>query len=293
VHDDTITIVSPGAIESPALVVDTMVVEPILPTMTISAGSHADTASAGVDEASTDSALVTFTGAAGAQAAWSATARRGQWLTLTTASGTGNGRIRWTRSPSQLPAGVHVDTIVITASGVAGSPAIIVDSLVVQAALLLEKAPRDTLTSGNPESRTSSVQLTIAGDPGGVINWTVTHGSGSWLTVATQSGRGSGTVKWTKTASNLRDGTFIDTITVSAPGTTPVRLVDTLVVVAPVTTRACVVDHLMGAACLDQIQMKWLDLAGNRDGAYNLGDLLSYLARPATAPAANTRRKSP
>jgi hypothetical protein len=73
---------------------------------------------------------------------------------------------------------------------------------------------------------------------------------------------------------------------VTAPGADPVRIVDTLVVVAPPTTYECITAHLLGAPCLDATQLTWLDLAGNRDGVYNLGDLLAYLARPGVARAA-------
>jgi hypothetical protein len=55
-----------------------------------------------------------------------------------------------------------------------------------------------------------------------------------------------------------------------------------------------VVNHLLGAPCLDATQMRWLDLAGNRDGTFNLGDLISYLARPAFAPpGVPPRRRNP
>ena len=84
---------------------------------------------------------------------------------------------------------------------------------------------------------------------------------------------------------------FIDTITVAAANAIPIRIVDTLTVIAPVTSRTCVVNHLLGAPCLDFTQMKWLDLAGNRDGTYNLGDLLSYLARPAAGPTGTPQRR--
>jgi photosystem II stability/assembly factor-like uncharacterized protein len=292
-HIDTITVVSPGAIDSPARVIDTLLVEPVVPTMSVSGGAHSDTASAAVADVSTDSALVTFLGSAGAQVQWSAAARRGTWLTITTASGTGTGRVRWSRNSGGLPAGIFVDTIVVAANGVAGSPAFIIDTLVVRAALVLTPAKRDTLVSGSAQTKLSSVQLTIVGDPDGTINWTATHGAGAWLTLTTPSGRGAGTLSWTKSAANLRDGVFIDTITVSAPDTPPVRIIDTLTVVAPVTERSCVVNHLLGAACLDATQLRWLDLAGNRDGAYNLGDLLSYLARPAAGPATTPRRRNP
>jgi hypothetical protein len=203
--------------------------------------------------------------------------------------------VRWTRNSANLPAAIYVDTIVITANGVVGSPSTIIDTLIVRAALTANPARRDTLTSATADVRSSSVQMTIAGDPGNTINWTATHTSAAtWLTLTSTSGRGSGTITWAKTASNLRDGIFIDTITVTAPNAITLRVVDTLTVVAPVVARSCVVNHLLGTPCLDATQLKWLDLAGNHDGSYNLGDLLSYLARPAAGAGANPpRRRDP
>jgi hypothetical protein len=64
--------------------------------------------------------------------AWTATKRRA-WTTLTTSSGTGSGRVRWSRDASGLAVGTYVDTITVTASGATGSPAILVDTLRVTA----------------------------------------------------------------------------------------------------------------------------------------------------------------
>jgi hypothetical protein len=41
----------------------------------------------------------------------------------------------------------------------------------------------------------------------------------------------------------------------------------------------CAVKHLIGDACLTAVARTYLDDAGNRDGVYNLGDLLAYLDR--------------
>ena len=142
---------------------------------------------------------------------------------------------------------------------------------------------RDTLVSAGTATANASVQLTSLGDPGGTVTWTSSHGGASWVSLTTTSGQGTGTISWTKSAENLRDGIFVDTITVLGADAAPVRLVDTLVVIAPVVVRSCVVNHMLGAPCLDAAQMKWLDLAGNRDGVYNLGDLLAYLSRPGIA----------
>jgi photosystem II stability/assembly factor-like uncharacterized protein len=281
---DTITVTAAGAIDSPAMVIDTLFVEPVSPVLDVTPAAHGTTASAGSPTAAADSALVTLGGSTGGQVAWTAVPQRGTWIAMTTASGVGTGRVRWTRAPTGLPVGVHHDTIVVTAPGATGSPALIVDSLVINPALLLSPAGRrDELVSGSPTEVTATAQLTILGDATGTIAWSASHGTAPWLTLNTTAGQGGATLSWTKSAMNLRDAVYVDTITITAPNAATLRVVDTLVVVAPAVTRACVTDHLLGAPCLDATQLRWLDLAGNRDGVYNLGDLLAYLARPGVA----------
>jgi hypothetical protein len=77
-----------------------------------------------------DSAAVTLSGPGAASATWSAS-KKASWLTLTTASGTGSGMVRWTRQTQSLAPGTYVDTITVTTSGASGSPARLVDTFVV------------------------------------------------------------------------------------------------------------------------------------------------------------------
>ena len=115
---------TPGGngVTPPAPVPLTLVVAPAARTASVPVGGTAPA----------DSATVTFTGDGAAVAPWTATKRQG-WTTLTTASGNGNGKIRWSRSAAGLVAGTYVDTITITAPGATGSPARIFDTLRVTA----------------------------------------------------------------------------------------------------------------------------------------------------------------
>jgi hypothetical protein len=38
-------------------------------------------------------------------------------------------------------------------------------------------------------------------------------------------------------------------------------------------------DHILGKPCLSNLQVRYLDLEGNDDGTFNLGDFLAELAR--------------
>jgi len=79
-----------------------------------------------------DSAVVALTGAGSATAPWTASHGSSPWLTIVTPGGTGPAVLRWVVDPIDLPPGVYVDTITVTATGAAGSPARIVDSLTVR-----------------------------------------------------------------------------------------------------------------------------------------------------------------
>ncbi len=56
----------------------------------------------------------------------------------------------------------------------------------------------------------------------------------TWTTLTTATGTGSGTVTWTRNATGLAVGTYVDTITVSASGASgsPARVIDTLRITA-------------------------------------------------------------
>jgi photosystem II stability/assembly factor-like uncharacterized protein len=287
---DTITIASTGALDSPARLVDTLVVESSIPVLNVTPGVRRDTVPAGSTALRADSATISLLGFTGPQTAWTAQARKGNWITLTRAAGTGSGRVLWNRNPAGLNLGTYVDTITITAGSATGSPWSLVDSLIIVPTLAVSAASRsDTLQSGSSATSSVTRQLTIGGDPDGTVDWTVTH-SGNWNTLLTTSGRGNGSLAWTRSAADLRDGVFVDTITVRAGGAR-LAVLDTLVVSAPAVANQCAVNHLFGTSCLDAAQLRWLDLAGNRDGQYNLGDLLAFLSRSGGSPAALRTRK--
>ncbi len=75
-------------------------------------------------------ATITLSGRLSGSKAWTA-AKRKAWTTLVTRSGRGSGTATWRRSTPGLAVGTYVDTITITATGAVGSPARVVDSLVI------------------------------------------------------------------------------------------------------------------------------------------------------------------
>lgn len=189
--------------------------------------------------APSDSATVTLTGDGSSGATWTA-AKRKSWTTLTTSSGTGSGRVRWSRTASGLAAGTYVDTVTVTASGATGSPTTVIDTLVVTPApvvvpLSIVMAPGSrsaTITSGDPAPG-DSVSVVIHGDGAAEAGWNAVATRG-WISFVSAAGTGSGTLRWLRSASGLAAGTYVDTIRVSLNGAAAsAQLIDTMVIAAP------------------------------------------------------------
>ena len=184
-----------------------------------------------------DQASVTLSGTNASSTAWSASKKKA-WTTLTTTSGTGSGTVTWTRNTTGLVVGTYVDTISISATGAAGSPGLVFDTLKITA------AGQPLTIAVSPNARSVSVQqglsapgdnatVTLTGTNAGSTAWSATHKQ-PWTIFATGNGTGSGTVAWGRQASGLAVGTYVDTITVSAAGATgsPAFVYDTMKITA-------------------------------------------------------------
>jgi subtilisin len=238
---DTITVTATGATGSPSRVIDTLVITaaPVPLTLAVSPGSRSISAQVGT-AVSGSNATVTLAGDGAATTAWTATKRRA-WTTLTSGNGTGSGTVAWSRSTTGLAVGTYVDTITVTASGATGSPARVIDTLVITA------APAPLTLAVSPGSRSVSAQqgtavagsnatVSLTGDGAATTAWTATKRR-AWTTLTTGNGTGSGTVAWSRNTTGLAVGTYVDTITVTASGATgsPSRVIDTLrITAAPV-----------------------------------------------------------
>ena len=143
--------------------------------------------------------------------------------------------VRWDRDPTGLAVGVYVDTVTVTAAGATGSPAEVVDSLVVQTPLTLAVTPsvrRDTalVAATAPVPDSASVVLTGAGAEGAA--WAASHVGGPWLSVTTAAGSGSGLVRWQRDPAGLAAGWYVDTVVVITAGAvgSPAAVVDSFLV---------------------------------------------------------------
>ena len=234
---DTITVSAAGVTGSPVQVIDSLLVEGVL-AMTLDPSSRVVAVGVGSTTAVADSAAVTVTGQGAALATWSATHGAAPWVTLTDSVGTGAGVLRWTRDPTGLALGTHVDTITVSAPSASGSPAQVIDTLLVESvgAMTVDPSSRvDSLVAGFPGTITDSAS--VAFTPSAyAVTWTATHGRAPWLVLTTDNGTNSGVVRWLRTVSNLAAGTHVDTITVTSGGATgsPTSIVVTLELAEPV-----------------------------------------------------------
>ncbi len=107
---------------------------------------------------------------------------------------------------------------------------------------------------------------------------TAAHGAATWLSLLKQNGVASSSITWTRSAAQLGAGTFVDTITVTAPGAigSPAVVIDSLVVAAPIALDAAAEELFFGGV-LSALQVAFLKSQGNDDGVFNLGDVLAWI----------------
>ncbi len=277
---DTIRVAVPGAIDSPFEVVDTLLVQAPR-TMTVEPISRSHTAVVGRLSPVPDSAAITITGPNAALALWEATHGGAQWLTLTIPSRVGSGVVLGMRNPTELAEGIYVDTIVVSALGALGTPTAIIDTFVMAAPLVgLDPTVRSGFaTAGSLEAIPDSVRGRLNGDGAGTAQWTATVPGASWLTLTTAGGTGPGILRWVRDPTGLGVGSHVDTITVESSTGGSARMVDIFSLGAPFIPFQCPSGHLLGSPCLSDLQLRFLDLEGNGDGVFNLGDFLAHLER--------------
>ncbi|MGH7592353.1 MAG: BACON domain-containing protein, partial [Gemmatimonadales bacterium] len=101
-------------------------------------------------------------------------------------------------------------------------------------------APPLLVLAVNPSSRratappgtsapSDSAAVSLSGTNAAATQWSATH-LHPWITLLASSGTGSGTATWMRNTAGLAAGTYVDTITITAPGAagSPVTVIDTL-----------------------------------------------------------------
>lgn len=283
-HIGLITVSSPGSFGSPVTLVDTLHVHAAL-ALGLDRTAAIDSVVFGSAATRTDSADVILTGFGAGGAAWSATHGGAAWLTLTAAAGQGTGRVRWMADPSGLAIGDYTDTITVIAAGAQGSPALLIATLQVLQPLtasLGTTGRRDSMLQGAVAPVTVGTTLLLTGFGHATGSWMVSHGTAAWLSLVTTAGTGPAQIQWRLNPTGLAAGLHVDTVTVTVAGAagSPLSVVDSLWITEPLVQVACAEAVLLaGSPCLGPVERNYLDITGNGDGGYNLGDLLAYLDR--------------
>ena len=158
------------------------------------------------------------------------------WLSVSPASGTGNGTITVSATTGSMAAGNYTGSISLTAPG--ATTVMIPVSFAVTAAPVppaIGVSPTSlSFTAqqggGNPAAQT----LTISNTGGGTLTWTASEGL-SWLSVSPASGTGNGTITVSATTGSMAAGNYTGSISLTAPGATTVMIpVSFAVTAAPV-----------------------------------------------------------
>jgi len=177
---------------------------------------------------------VTISNTGGGTLSWTAS-NNAAWLTLSPASGTGNGAVTLTATTGTLTTGSYSGTVTMSATGAS--------SVTVPVTFTVTTAPLPPAIGASPTSLSFTAQaganpaaqtLTISNTGGGTLSWSASNNA-AWLTLSPASGTGNGAVTLTATTGTLTTGSYSGTVTMSAPNATTVTVpVSFTVTAAPV-----------------------------------------------------------
>jgi len=162
---------------------------------------------------------VSISNTGGGTLSWSAS-DNAAWLTLSPASGTGNGAVTLTATTGTLAAGSYSGAVTMSATG--ASPVTVPVTFTVATASVppaIGASPTSlsfTATQGGANPATQTVSISNTG--GGTFSWSA-RPSATWLAVSPASATGNGAVTVSATTGILTAGSYNGNITLSATGT--------------------------------------------------------------------------
>jgi len=209
----------------------TVTAAPVPPAIGASPTNFAFTATQGGSNPANQPLSISNTG--GGTLTWSAS-DNAAWLTVSPASGTGNGTVTLTTATGALTAGPH--NAMITLGSTTGAPSITVPVTFTVTAAPVPPAIGASPTSlsftaqqggGNPIAKT----LTISNTGGGTLSWSASPNT-TWLAVSPAAGTGNGAVTVSLTTGILTAGSYNGNITLSATGASSMTVPVTFTVTA-------------------------------------------------------------
>ncbi len=219
-YNASITISAIGATNTPQTVSVTLTVTAApTPTIGLSTTNLSFTGVQGGTNPASQTVTITNTGSGTLN--WNAT-ENAAWLSVSPASGTGNGALVVSVNTAGLSAGTVSAPITITASGASNTPQTVTVSLVVTApaAPTIGYSPASlsfTATQGGTNPSNQTISITNTGT--GTLSWSVSDNA-TWLTLSPTSGTGNGSVTASVNLSGLAAGTYNATITIAGTGAT-------------------------------------------------------------------------
>lgn len=237
-HSGTITILSPGAANSPQSVsVSFDITAAPTPTIGLSTTSLSFSGIQGGSNPAIKTVSVVNSGSGTLN--WAAT-ESASWLSLSPASGTGAGTITLSVTTAGMTAGTYSAPITIAATGATNTPQTITVTLTLTAPGTIGLSPTTlNFTAIQGGSNPINQGLTISNTGGGTLSWTVSDDA-TWLTPSPTSGTGTGTSTISINTTGLATGTYNATISIASTGATnsPRTIPVTLTVSAPTSSSA-------------------------------------------------------
>jgi len=96
--------------------------------------------------------------------------------------------------------------------------------------------------------------------------------------------------RWNVNPAGLLPGSYADTITIATSEADTALLFIALEMDVPTIAVDCAFDFLARNQCLGVVEQRFLDLSGNADGEFNLGDFVGYLQRQPPTPKREGQR---
>ena len=155
------------------------------------------------------------------------------WLTLSPASGTGNGTVTFTVATGTLTPGSYTGTVTVTATSAS--------SVTVPVTFIVSTAPVPPAIGTSPTNLSfmatqggvspATQTLNISNTGGGTLSWAASDNS-TWLRLSPASGTDNGIVTVRVVTGTTAVGTYTDSITINAVGASPVTVPVTFTVSA-------------------------------------------------------------